>query len=260
MIFIKNFLNITVATIISLLAFAMVYSISVDYIYDTYIRITETNETIEIDPRQFEDEDELLRQMAIDYFNIKNKNEHIIGWINVPEIGYYPVMAYDNNTFYLDHDEYDRKWGNGSIFMNTESLHSFSDTALLHGHHIKNGRMFGSLVKYKDERFFQKNDVTLVFDGEYYYYYKQYTTFLLKDGKEWLIQHGLNEIEREEYMASLYRRSMVKMEEGLKPDLKEQMLFLQTCDYTYTDARLIVGFYRVKTVKYNPAIHGPFTK
>ena len=258
MIFIKKFLNILVSLILTTLAFAMVYSITVDYEYETYIRINEHNEEVEIDPRTFEDEDELLRQMAYDYFNVKNKNDNLIGWLNVPNIGYYPVMATDNNSFYLNHDEYDKYWGNGSVFMNTESLHSFVDTALLHGHHIRNGKMFGSLVKFKDEKFFQKNDLSLIFDGENFYYYKQYTTFLLKDGEEWIKQHGLNEVEREEYMSSLYRRSMVKMEEGLEPNLKEQMLFLQTCDYTFTDARLIVGFYRVRTIPYNPAIHGPF--
>ena len=73
MIFIKKFLNILVSLILTTLAFAMVYSITVDYEYETYIRINEHNEEVEIDPRTFEDEDELLRQMAYDYFNVKNK-------------------------------------------------------------------------------------------------------------------------------------------------------------------------------------------
>lgn len=244
--------------VIVTISFAALYSISTDYEYDTYTRIVDGEEAVNIDPREFEDEEDLLVSMAVDYFNVLSANDHIVGWINVPEVGYYPVMAYENNSFYLTHNEYDRYWGNGSIFMNTNSQFSFLDTALLHGHHIRNGKMFGSLVKYKDTKFFQKNDLVLVFDGENYYYYKPYTVFLLKDGVEYLTQNGLSEENRLEYMTSLYRRSSVKMEAGITPNLSEQILFLQTCDYTFTDARLVVGFYKVKTIQYDPLIHGPF--
>lgn len=254
----KNYFNIIISCILLLISFASVYNTTVDYEYETYIRITETEKIEEIDPREFQNEDELLKNMAIDYFNVQSKNDKIVGWLNVPNIAYYPVMAYSDNQFYLTHNEYDRYSGNGIPFMNIESNYTFKDISLVHAHCCKSGKMFGKLRYYKDTKFFQKNDLICVFDGEYFYYYKPFSVFLIKDGVEFLKQKSLNESERLSYFESIYERSMTKMEEEIVPDLTAQILYLQTCDYTFTDARLIVASYCVRTIAYDPIIHGPF--
>lgn len=256
----KNYINIVFSFIILVVAFAAVYCSSTDFIYETYTRvITTTTEIVEeIDPRTFQNEDELLKNMVIDFFNIKSKNDHIIGWLNVPNVGYFPVMAYSDNQFYLNHNEYDKYHANGTIFMNTASEFSFSDMALVHGHRLRSGKLFGTLKQYKDKKFFQQNDLILVFDGEYFYYYKPFSVFLVEDGVEYIKQSGLPGEERTAYLESIYKRSTVKMEEGLTPNLEEQILYLQTCDYSFDNARLIVATYRVRTIKYDPEIHGVF--
>lgn len=245
---IRNYINTVLAVFLLTLAFAAVYSCVNDYEYEIYIDRTSTEKTT-IDPRELQGDDELMKKMARDYFNLKAKNKHVVGWINVPNVCYYPIMMGKDNQFYLNHNEYDRYWPNGSIYMNTASGGSFDDMVLLHGHHLRSGRMFGMLEKFKNKGFFQNNDMTLVFDGTNFYYYKQYTVFLTKDGTR-LIRVGLEPDKRLEYFTGLYKKSMHPMSEGLTPDLTVAMLYLQTCDYTFHDARISVGMHRTRTIPY----------
>lgn len=246
---IRNYRNTVLAALLFTLAFAAVYSCVNDYEYEIYIDRTNTEKTT-IDPREIQNDDELMEKMARDYFRLKSKNKHVAGWINVPNVCYYPIMLGKDNQFYLTHNEYDRYWSNGSIFMNTASGGNFDDMVLLHGHHLRSGRMFGCLEKFKNRNFFQNNDMALVFDGLNFYYYKQYTVFLMKDGNS-LVKHMDDPEKRLSYFAGLYKKSMFPMSEGLSPDLTAPMLYLQTCDYTFHDARISVGMYRTRTVPYS---------
>lgn len=249
----KNIILLCLIFIVMLFSFASIYVVIEDD-YQKYTRHDiSTGEDVEVDPRDFpkdNNDNELLKQMAYDYFNLKEQNSHCIGWLNIPDIGYYPVMAYTDNQFYLTHNDQDKYSTNGAIFMNTASEFSFKDTALLHGHKLRSGKMFGNLDYYLQEKFFQNNGMVLVFDGEFFYYYKQYTVFLLKDGVESITQHGLDKDERLEYMTSLYNKSRISLKNGENPNLENQMLFLQTCNYSFEDARLVVGLYATKAIQY----------
>jgi sortase B len=224
---------------------------STDYQYQTYVRVDPvTKEETVIDAREFNEYDELMEQMATDYFNIYDVNSDIVGWLNIPNIGYYPVTMGEDNQYYLTHNEYKEAATAGIPFMNTASGGSFKDIALIHGHHMKNGSMFGSLSKYKDEMFFQTNDKITVFDGEYLYVYQPFSVTLYEDGTGVPKVNSMTKEERLEYLNSLKDASMVKMADGVEIDLNNQILFLSTCDYTFTNARLLVGSVMVEKYKY----------
>ncbi len=253
----KKYINIFFSVLITTIALAAVYSVTEDIPYESYERIVE-EETQVIDAREFSDAEELLLNMVIDYTNGKKANDNLIAWLNIPNAGYYPIMFGKDNQFYLKHNQYDKYSYAGSIFMNTNSLGSFDNVAQVHGHRMNNGTMFGNLKLYKNKSFFQKNETITVFDGKYFYFYKPYTVFILKDGAEYIKQSGMNFEERLEYMTSLKSRSLVPLQNNINPDLSADMLFLTTCDYSMKDGRLIVGCYRVDKLAYSPKVHGPF--
>ena len=184
--------------------------------------------------------------IATDYFALKQINEETVGWLNMPNICYYPIM-YSGDTKYLHLDVYGNYKYAGSLFMGANSRGSFENMALLYGHHMRDGSMFAGLKLYKNESFFNNNELIEVFDGEYLYKYKVYTILNIVDGKEFINQDPDSE-ERVNYFKSLYNRSLVKGEE---PDYEAQMLFFQTCDYLgYDNCRLVVGSYLVEKIKY----------
>lgn len=191
-------------------------------------------------------------KIAEDFFKQKKANPDTIGWLSIPQMGYYPVFFNGDNQYYLNHDK-DKKFDYaGSIFMNKFSDGRFENTCLLHGHRMKDSTMFGSLGKFEDPKFFQENKLIEVFDGKYLYYYKPFSIFRLKDGEEFLNQEkeDYEDPRRIAYMKSLYKRSLVKMQDGMEPDFKSQVLYLSTCDYAFEEARLVLVSSLLKKVPY----------
>ena len=239
----KMFSKIIICLLVSILSFSSIYTESTDYEYTIF----SSNKNEIIDPNLLTKE-QRIGQIAEDYFKLKKENNEVVGWINIPNVCFYPIL-YSGDQKYLRKDVYGNYSYAGSIFMNKNSKGTFENTALLHGHHMKNGTMFAGLKQYEYEDFFRQNECIEVFDGKNLYYYKPYTVLYIEDGVEF-IEQQLEGEERANYFKSLYERSIVKMEEGLIPDFNKNMLYLSTCEYLFNNCRLVVGCYLVKTVPY----------
>ena len=69
-----------------------------------------------------------------------------------------PVLRGRHNLSYINTDVYGDFALAGSIFMDVRCDERFENHyALLYGHHMKNGSMFGDLPLYKDRAFFEEN-------------------------------------------------------------------------------------------------------
>lgn len=242
-------ISVIISFVVFLLSFMSLYTESSDFEYQSYVRINqETQEEEVVDVRKINSYDDLMKQMATDYFNVKSVNDDAVGFLNIPNIGYYPVVMGSDNQYYLTHNEYKENKSAGIPFMNTACEGTWDDIALLHGHKMRSGAMFGALYNYKDENFFKTNSPIAVFDGEYLYIYKPFSVFVYEDGKG--IVHGekLPKNARKEYMTEIAGNSMIQPTEEY--DLTNQVLFLSTCDYTFDNARLLVASVMVEKIKY----------
>lgn len=225
-------------------------SYSSDFEYTLFeIGSVSPDDVVESQEDTFTADEDLNKQdigkIADDYFAMKEINSETVGWLNIPNICYYPVM-YSGDQKYLHADVYGNYLYSGTLFMGKNSLGSFDNMALIYGHHMKDGTMFAGLTQYKNEYFFNNNDLIELFDGKYLYKYKVYTVFNIVDGEEFIEQNPLQ--DRADYFESLYNRSLVK---GTAPDFDANMLFFQTCDYLgYDNCRLVVGSYLIEKFLY----------
>lgn len=97
------------------------------------------------------------------YQDVKGINDDIIGWVFVPDSNIdYPICS-GNDNYYLNYTYDKRKSAAGSIFLDQRLL-SFSDISMIHGHNMRNGTMFSSLKKYRDETYFNNTNV-FIYDG-----------------------------------------------------------------------------------------------
>ncbi len=89
------------------------------------------------------------------YMSLVKKNRDIVGWIRIPgtDIDYPVLQKKDDPLFYLHRDFHRRYSSAGSIFMDSSSDLERSGNYLIYGHHMRNGSMFASLVKYSDPDF-----------------------------------------------------------------------------------------------------------
>lgn len=249
---VSRLIPVFVSLIIMVLSFASLYIETTDFEYQSYVRINPvTQEEEVIDTREISSYEDLMNNMAVDFFNVKSENEDVVGFLNIPNIGYYPIVMGQDNQFYLNHNEYKEPSKAGIPFMNTACEGTFDDIALIHGHKMKSGAMFGALSKYKDEEFFRNNDLITVFDGEYLYVYKPFSVFTYIDGRGDVVGDKMKKNERKEYLNGIYERSMFQVDTE-EIDLTNQVLFLSTCDYMVNDGtgRMAVAGVMVEKVKY----------
>ena len=106
---------------------------------------------------------ELEKDMAEKYKRAYAKNSDIIGWIFVPDSNVdYPICS-GNNNYYLNYTSEKEPSAAGSIFLDENQI-TFNDVSLIHGHNMKNGTMFSTLKKFKNEDFFNSHNV-YIYDG-----------------------------------------------------------------------------------------------
>ena len=96
--------------------------------------------------------------------SVKGINSDIVGWVFIPDSNVdYPICS-GNDDYYLNYTYDRKKSAAGSIFLD-ERLLNFSNISMLHGHNMRNGTMFSSLKRYKDQTYFNNTNV-YIYDGE----------------------------------------------------------------------------------------------
>ncbi len=104
--------------------------------------------------------------VPVDFKKLKKANPEIYAWINIPNTQVdYPVLQSEKKNGYYLNRTIDGSWSAyGSIYTEDYNSKDFSDfNTLLYGHNMKNGRMFGSLKKFRDASFFKENRYIYVY-------------------------------------------------------------------------------------------------
>ena len=92
-----------------------------------------------------------------DFTKLVELNDQSVGWITIDGTAIdYPVVQGDDNSYYLTHDFNNSSSIQGSIFMDYRNQPDFSDwNNIVYGHNMDNGSMFGALVKYRKQAFYE---------------------------------------------------------------------------------------------------------
>lgn len=79
--------------------------------------------------------------------------DEMVGWITLDGTDIdYPVMQGEDNSEFLNKDPYGKFSLSGSIFLDSRNSPAFDDEyAIIYGHHMAYGKMFGALDRYLDE-------------------------------------------------------------------------------------------------------------
>lgn len=101
----------------------------------------------------------------IDHEALRALNEDAAAWLYCPNTAIdYPVMRADDYNYYLYHLPDGTQNANGSLFIDYSCAADFSDElTVVYGHNMKSGHMFGSLKRYKEQRYFDENPYMYLF-------------------------------------------------------------------------------------------------
>lgn len=204
------------------------------------------------DPQEQTEEEmphEYEEMPVVDFETLWETNTDICAWIYIPgtEVNY-PVLqnaaATDpHDTYYLDHTV-DRVSGlPGAIYIEPCNARDFSDrNTVLYGHHMKNGTMFASLDRYKDNVFMEEHPYAYLVTPEQNMVY-EVCAAVLYDNRHIM---GIYDFEQDSsYQAFLDsltdNRNMEDVfREGVEMTTDDRLITLSTCVKDQDDRRLIV--------------------
>ena len=151
----------------------------------------------------------------------------------------YPVAQGRDNEWYLHHT-LDGKWnGAGTLFIDKNNEKPFKDfMTVIYGHHMRDGSMFGSLVKYRDTEYYMKHKVIRLYTPKKNYYIVVFGGCTIPgDSDRYKFDFG-DEEDKQEYLDWISENTEVKTKEHATPE--DRIVMLSTCTYEFDDARFVL--------------------
>ncbi len=182
-----------------------------------------------------------------EYSLIHQKNQRLIGWVKIADtIIDYPVMQTVNNEYYLDHNFNQEKDRNGCIFMDYQcDVVKGCDNIILYGHHMKSGKMFGTLNRYSKESYYEEHP-TIQFDtiyekGTYQVMYVFRSKVYSEEEVTFKYYQFINAASEKEFNSAMIEMAELSLyDTGVTAEYGDQLLTLSTCDYQEKKGRFVV--------------------
>lgn len=182
----------------------------------------------------------------VDFVKLKKKNSDIYGWINVPGTSVdYPILRReDDNAYYLNHTVDKKRSVYGSVYTENYNETDFSDfNTVVYGHNMKNGTMFGTLKKYRDKTFFEKNQYINVYMPGRIIKYQIFAAYV-SDNRHILLNFDFDDENiRSAYLDMIF--STRKMNANINRDLQvtkdDRIITLSTCTGNDEERYLVQG-------------------
>ncbi len=177
---------------------------------------------------------------AMDFEALSADMPDICGWITIPgtEVDF-PVVQGEDNVFYLEHLPDGTANSSGSIMLDAANSADWTDdVSILHGHHMRGGKMFGSLSDFADADFAGMHPSMLLYTPQ-----GDYDVFIIAacvvDPDEFSYCTDFSsEDEFNEYISVLTEASAYKP--GILPTMDDRLILLSTCDYEFDNARFVI--------------------
>lgn len=184
------------------------------------------------------------------YTSLYNENNDLYGWLTIEdsEIDYPVMQKIGDQNFYLDKNWEKEDSINGMIYAD-EQVNENSNNIILYGHNMKDGSMFGSLKKYKNQDFYESHKYikfdTLYEEATYEIISVSktiaYYTWEEAEKADYYFYFHINmdfEEEFDEYVSQAKQNAYY--ETNVTAWYGDELLTLSTCDSWTEDGRLLI--------------------
>ncbi|MCR5278200.1 MAG: class B sortase [Lachnospiraceae bacterium] len=188
-----------------------------------------------------------------EYQALYNKNKSLVGWIKIDDtVIDYPVTQTEDNEYYLKHNFNLKEDANGCIFLDAACDIILGNTNwILYGHHMNNGKMFSSLIKYANKDFYEKHKYiqfdTIYEKGTYEVMYAFRSRVYASDVVTFKYYQFIDALSAEEFdsaMEEMAKDSLI--DTGVTASFGDRLLTLSTCDYQEQNGRFVVVAKRIE--------------
>lgn len=184
--------------------------------------------------------EEVILWPEVNFTKLQEINPEIIAWLySEGTVISYPVAHTDNNDYYLTHMFNGKINKAGCLFLDAWNMPDFSDeNSIIHGHHMKNDSMFGSLMGYKKQEYYEKHPFMQLLTPNGNYIIEIFSGFVVSDNENaWALWFESDE-KKQEWLNWLCRKS--SFDSGIVPELDDRIVTLSTCSYEFDNARFVL--------------------
>lgn len=183
------------------------------------------------------------------------ENPDIVGWIQIEgtEIDYPVMYTPQDGQFYLyrNFEGEEDPTQEGCLFVDEHcSVDPRSTNLLIHGHNMKNGTMFHTLINYKDEDFYKQHPVitykTLYEQQEYEIAYVFLSKVYNVEDNVWKFYKFYEAENAEQYDDfTAHCKELELYDTGVTAQYDDDLITLTTCEYSTDNGRMVVVARRV---------------
>ena len=179
--------------------------------------------------------------VPVDFTSLRTANSDIIAWLTIPDTAIdYPVMQAADNQYYLHYDVDKKENKNGAPFLDYRAHADFSDfNNVIYGHHMRSGRMFQNLVKFKEKAFFDSHTAGTLYTPNQTWRLGIFAVAVTPEHSAWYDNTLFSIAKKEAHLQMMQKTAMYYRDIGVTAD--DRIVLLSTCSYEYNGARLVVA-------------------
>ena len=180
-----------------------------------------------------------IPDFEIDYEQLKSINKDAAAWLYSPDtVIDYPVMRANDYSYYLNHLSDGTVNANGSLFIDYNNAADFSgELTVIYGHHMKSGRMFGSLVGYKEQSYYDEHPHMYLYTEQGNYRIDLIYGTVIGAG-QWRERAFMYEENTDSLLA--FAKSNTTFVSDVEYSEGDRLIALSTCSYEFDNARYVV--------------------
>lgn len=177
--------------------------------------------------------------LSVDFDILQSENPDIVAWIYCADTPInYPVVQGEDNQYYLRRLSDGSYNASGSIFMDFRNAADLSDlNSLIYGHNMTNDTMFGSLVEYKDQDYYDEHPELWILTKECAYRIDAIAGVVTRSDSD-IYRIFETPEELNEHLQSVVKNSTFVSNYDLES--VERIVTLSTCSYEYNTARYVI--------------------
>ena len=167
-------------------------------------------------------------------------NEDVRGWLTIDDTHIdYPVVQGADDMEYINTDVFGEFALSGSIFLSCLNSPDFSDHYnLIYGHHMDNGAMFGDVMEFEDEKFFESHQTGTLYLPEETYGITLFA-YMEADGYDRLIYRPGRECESMQALLNYLKKSSTQYRD-IGVTAEDRIIGMSTCVDAVTNGRAIL--------------------
>lgn len=165
----------------------------------------------------------------VSFQNLHNENNDYIFWLYIPKTKIdYPVMMSRDNKDYLHSSFYKEKLYAGTLFIDAlSSKRENQDNLIIYGHNMKDGSMFGTLKRWRSEKYFNEHKFIEIYTETEKRVYLIFAVREVSSNMD-LLHYKLDGFTNEEYIQDA-RNNNIHFREFEDQYKNNQIMTLSTC-------------------------------